>query len=195
MKTLAIYLMCGAATPKLAEAAVEGGADIVELGFPFSDPLAAPSSSAPPTSRAYRSTPVSASRPPSRRPRRRRSPTASSSGREPSRLPQMDQRRCASTSRRFVRPSIRHPWSARSDVEHSGAANLATTQALEPLVRLLERKCLHARPHRDLRRQREELLAVTPGQVRNRPQHPLAPEQLVRKGRDVRHVDARADDG
>src|SRR5881392_1767052 len=40
MKTLAIYLMCGAATPKLAEAAVEGGADVVELGFPFSDPLA-----------------------------------------------------------------------------------------------------------------------------------------------------------
>jgi tryptophan synthase alpha chain len=39
-KTLAIYLMCGAGTPELAEAAVEGGADIVELGFPFSDPLA-----------------------------------------------------------------------------------------------------------------------------------------------------------
>src|SRR6266540_6810595 len=27
-------------TPGLARAAVEGGADIVELGFPFSDPLA-----------------------------------------------------------------------------------------------------------------------------------------------------------
>ena len=40
MKTLAIYLKCGAGTPELAEAAVEGGADIVELGFPFSDPLA-----------------------------------------------------------------------------------------------------------------------------------------------------------
>ena len=40
MKTLAIYLMCGSETPELAEAAVEGGADIVELGFPFSDPLA-----------------------------------------------------------------------------------------------------------------------------------------------------------
>jgi tryptophan synthase alpha chain len=40
MKALAIYLMCGARTPELAEAAVEGGADIVELGFPFSDPLA-----------------------------------------------------------------------------------------------------------------------------------------------------------
>jgi tryptophan synthase alpha chain len=40
VKTLVIYLMSGAGTPELAEAAVEGGADIVELGFPFSDPLA-----------------------------------------------------------------------------------------------------------------------------------------------------------
>jgi tryptophan synthase alpha chain len=39
-KTLAIYLMSGAETPELAEAAVGGGADLVELGFPFSDPLA-----------------------------------------------------------------------------------------------------------------------------------------------------------
>jgi tryptophan synthase alpha chain len=39
-KALVIYLMSGAETPALAEAAVEGGADIVELGFPFSDPLA-----------------------------------------------------------------------------------------------------------------------------------------------------------
>ena len=39
-KTLAIYLMSGAETPELADAAVEGGADFVELGFPFSDPLA-----------------------------------------------------------------------------------------------------------------------------------------------------------
>jgi tryptophan synthase alpha chain len=40
VKILAIYLMCGPDTPELAEAAVEGGADLVELGFPFSDPLA-----------------------------------------------------------------------------------------------------------------------------------------------------------
>jgi tryptophan synthase alpha chain len=40
VKTLVIYLMCGRRTPELVEAAVEGGADIVELGFPFSDPLA-----------------------------------------------------------------------------------------------------------------------------------------------------------
>ena len=39
-KTLAIYLMSRPDTPDLAEAAVDGGADIVELGFPFSDPLA-----------------------------------------------------------------------------------------------------------------------------------------------------------
>src|SRR5438046_540637 len=39
-KALVIYLMAGRDTPELAEAAVEGGADIVEIGFPFSDPLA-----------------------------------------------------------------------------------------------------------------------------------------------------------
>jgi tryptophan synthase alpha chain len=39
-KTLVIYLMAEPETPELACAAVDGGADIVELGFPFSDPLA-----------------------------------------------------------------------------------------------------------------------------------------------------------
>jgi tryptophan synthase alpha chain len=40
MKALAVYLMCGRDTPALAAAAVDAGADLVELGFPFSDPLA-----------------------------------------------------------------------------------------------------------------------------------------------------------
>jgi tryptophan synthase alpha chain len=40
VKKLVIYLVCEPETPALAEAAVEGGADIVELGIPFSDPLA-----------------------------------------------------------------------------------------------------------------------------------------------------------
>jgi tryptophan synthase alpha chain len=39
-KTLVVYLMAGHGTPALAEAAVAAGADVVELGFPFSDPLA-----------------------------------------------------------------------------------------------------------------------------------------------------------
>jgi tryptophan synthase alpha chain len=37
---LVIYLVAEPETPELARAAVQGGADIVELGFPFSDPLA-----------------------------------------------------------------------------------------------------------------------------------------------------------
>jgi tryptophan synthase alpha chain len=39
-KALVIYVMAEPETPELARAAVDGGADIVELGFPFSDPLA-----------------------------------------------------------------------------------------------------------------------------------------------------------
>ena len=40
MKTLVVYLMAMPDTPRLVEAAVDAGADIVEFGFPFSDPLA-----------------------------------------------------------------------------------------------------------------------------------------------------------
>jgi tryptophan synthase alpha chain len=40
MKRLSIYLMAGKRTPELAAAAVAGGADLLEIGFPFSDPLA-----------------------------------------------------------------------------------------------------------------------------------------------------------
>jgi tryptophan synthase alpha chain len=37
---LVVYLMSDPDVPELAEAAVAGGADLIELGFPFSDPLA-----------------------------------------------------------------------------------------------------------------------------------------------------------
>jgi tryptophan synthase alpha chain len=40
VKKLSVYLMAGPETPELAEAAVAGGADLLEIGFPFSDPLA-----------------------------------------------------------------------------------------------------------------------------------------------------------
>lgn len=39
-KRLAIYLMAGPEAPELAAAAVAGGADLIEVGIPFSDPLA-----------------------------------------------------------------------------------------------------------------------------------------------------------
>ena len=39
-KALNVYLMAGPETPALAEAAVAGGANGLEIGFPFSDPLA-----------------------------------------------------------------------------------------------------------------------------------------------------------
>src|SRR5690242_15905378 len=39
-KALVIYLMAMPDTPALAQAAVEAGADVIEIGFPFSDPLA-----------------------------------------------------------------------------------------------------------------------------------------------------------
>ena len=39
-KTLVVYLMAMPDTPELAEAAVDAGADILEIGIPFSDPLA-----------------------------------------------------------------------------------------------------------------------------------------------------------
>jgi tryptophan synthase alpha chain len=39
-KTLVVYLMAMPDTPALAQAAVEAGADILEIGIPFSDPLA-----------------------------------------------------------------------------------------------------------------------------------------------------------
>ena len=40
MKTLVVYLMAMPDTPELVETVVDAGADIIELGFPFSDPLA-----------------------------------------------------------------------------------------------------------------------------------------------------------
>jgi len=40
VKKLSVYLMAGPDTPDLAAASVDAGADSLEIGFPFSDPLA-----------------------------------------------------------------------------------------------------------------------------------------------------------
>ena len=40
MSQLVVYLVCTRDVHELARAAAYGGADLIELGFPFSDPLA-----------------------------------------------------------------------------------------------------------------------------------------------------------
>ena len=78
-KTLVIYLVCEPETPALAAAAVDGGADIIELGFPFSDPLAdgpvirAPTERALARGHAHRAVPRVPRRDARARRRRRRS--------------------------------------------------------------------------------------------------------------------------
>ena len=86
-------------------------------------------------------------------------------------------------------------WRARSGDEHGGAADRAGAQLRKRLVCLLEREFLHLGADRHARSEREELLAVAAGQVRDRAHDALAPEQLVGERRDVAHVDPGADHG
>ena len=101
------------------------------------------------------------------------------------RQPQRDRRGLRAPGR--LSPALRD--------EHERAAGLTRAELRERLVRALERERLDLRPDGHPSREREELLAVAAGQVRDRAQRPLAPEDLVRERRDVRHVDSRADDG
>ena len=78
--------------------------------------------------------------------------------------------------------------------EHGRAADIACAEPVESLVRVLERKGFDFGPNRDARREGEELLTVSPGEVRHGAQHPFAPEELVRERGNVAHVDARAHD-
>ena len=88
------------------------------------------------------------------------------------------------------RTGTRYPLSI---VEDCGPPYAAAPQALERLVGLLEREQLHLGAHRDLRRQRQELLPVAPGEVGHRADHPLPPQVVVGERGDVAHVDAAAD--
>ena len=57
----------------------------------------------------------------------------------------------------------------------------------------LQGKGLHLGSDRHSRGKLQKLLAVGPGQVGHRADHPLPPEQVVGKRRDIAHVDAAAD--
>src|SRR5439155_1743127 len=79
-------------------------------------------------------------------------------------------------------------------LQYGRAGDLARAQANERLVRLCQREPLDVRLDGHPRRELEELLGVLAGQVRDRAQDSLLPEQLVGQRRDVGHVDPRTDD-
>ena len=75
-----------------------------------------------------------------------------------------------------------------------GAHEAPGAQVVERVRRAVERVRRDVRAHRDPRGELQELAAVRAGQVGDRAQHALAPQQLVRQRRDVAHVDAAAHD-
>src|SRR5829696_705741 len=76
--------------------------------------------------------------------------------------------------------------------QHGRSPYLAAAQRLQGLIRLFESKGAHLRADGHLRGEREELLAVSAGKVGDRTNNALAPEDLVREGGYVAHVDAGA---
>src|SRR5437879_1004869 len=76
--------------------------------------------------------------------------------------------------------------------EHRGAADAALAHARERLVRPLEGKNLDRGPDRYLGSEREKFLAIAAREIGDRHDAALAPQDLVRKRRDLAHVDARA---
>ena len=78
--------------------------------------------------------------------------------------------------------------------DHRGAAEAPGAQVGERVAGLLQRVRVHARAHRHVRRQPQELLAVTSREVRDRAHRALLPQGVVRERRDVAHVDPAAHD-
>jgi hypothetical protein len=60
-----------------------------------------------------------------------------------------------------------------------GPAELAAPEPVERLVGGAEGKRLGGGPHRGAGEQREELLPIAPGEIRNRPDGAFSPEQFV----------------
>ncbi|ABA51266.1 hypothetical protein BURPS1710b_A1017 [Burkholderia pseudomallei 1710b] len=79
--------------------------------------------------------------------------------------------------------------------QHRRPGQTSGAQIVERLVRLRERirRCLHVERH--VVRNPHEFGRVVARQVRDRYDPPLAPQQIVRKRRNVRHVNPTAHDG
>src|SRR5581483_7649345 len=78
--------------------------------------------------------------------------------------------------------------------QNRGALQRAFAQPLEGHIGLAQREGLDGRLERELPGERQKLLTVGTSEVRDGAQGALAPEKRIGKGRDVAHVDARADD-
>ena len=69
--------------------------------------------------------------------------------------------------------------------EHGRALQPSAAQVVERLVRLLERIARHLRAHAGLRRDGEKLARVGAGQIGDRDDLPLLPQEAIGKARDV----------
>src|SRR6187399_2777386 len=86
-------------------------------------------------------------------------------------------------------------FTVRSDIgQHRCTAKATAAQLCARLIRLPQWMGQDLGPDRHPGSDRKQLLSIAARQVRNRADGALSPEQLVREGGDVAHVDAGADD-
>ena len=82
-----------------------------------------------------------------------------------------------------------------AEPNHGGSMQLACAEMLERLVRFFEAELSDCRAHGDLWSELQEFLAVMAGEVCDRTQYSLTPEQVVRERRNLARMDSGADDG
>src|ERR1700677_3524546 len=78
--------------------------------------------------------------------------------------------------------------------EYRGAFEAPGAEIPQRLIGLGERVAGRLRNDADRRRQLQEVEPVLPGEIGDRHELPLLPKQAIGKGRNVAHMDARAND-
>src|SRR5256885_5299600 len=78
--------------------------------------------------------------------------------------------------------------------QHGRPSQFPFSHPGQGLVGPAQRKSFNARLHGDFRSEGQKILAVATREIGHRTDCPFAPNQLVRKRRDVAHVNAAADD-